>query len=51
MAHTVTSNAAGKFNVNVPAHTTRSFHAPATAQKYGFHCTFHGGMKGVLKVR
>jgi len=51
VAHTVTSNRAGKFNVSVPAHSTRSFHAPGTPMKYGFHCTFHGGMAGVLKVR
>src|SRR6478609_1835155 len=45
VAHTVTSNIAGKFNVNVPAHATRQFRAPATPQKYGFHCTFHPSMK------
>ena len=51
VTHTVTSNAAGKFNVSVPAHSTKSFRAPATPQKYGFHCTIHPSMKGILKVR
>ncbi len=51
VAHTVTSNTAGKFNVSVPAHSTRQFRAPGTAQKYGFHCTIHPTMHGVLKVR
>ena len=48
--HTVTSNVAGKFNVKVPGHTTRSFRAPAVPKRYGFHCSFHP-MTGVLKVR
>jgi plastocyanin len=51
VAHTVTSNRAGKFNVSVPAHSSRSFHAPGTPMKYGFHCTIHPQMTGVLKVR
>lgn len=48
-AHTVTSNAAGKFNVNVPAHSTRYFNAPIKGT-YGFHCTYHSTMKGTLHV-
>jgi plastocyanin len=50
VAHTVTSNVAGKFNVSVPAHSTRSFHAPATKGTYGFKCTIHPSMKGTLHV-
>jgi plastocyanin len=49
--HTVTSNKAGAFSVAIPAHSTRSFRAPSTPQKYGFHCNFHSSMSGVLKVR
>lgn len=49
--HTVTSNRAGKFNVIVPEHSTRYFRAPQTPMKYGFHCTYHSSMKGILKVR
>lgn len=48
--HTVTSNTAGKFNVRVPAHSTRQFRAPATKGNYGFHCTPHPTMKAVLHV-
>lgn len=50
VAHTVTSNTAGKFNVKVPAHSTRSFHAPGTKGTYNFHCTIHPTMHGVLHV-
>lgn len=50
VAHTVTSNTAGKFNVKVPAHSSRTFHAPATKGAYGFHCTIHPSMKGTLHV-
>ena len=48
-AHTVTSNTAGKFNVNVPAKSTRYFKAPVKGT-YGFHCVYHSGMKGTLHV-
>ena len=51
VTHTVTSNRSGKFNVSIPAHSTKSFRAPSTAMKYGFHCTIHPSMTGVLKVR
>jgi plastocyanin len=51
VTHTVTSNRAGKFNVLVPGNSTRSFIAPATPRKYGFHCNIHPTMTGVLKVR
>jgi plastocyanin len=51
VAHTVTSNRAGKFNVSVPAHSSKSFRAPSTPMKYGFFCAIHPSMKGVLKVR
>jgi plastocyanin len=50
VAHTVTSNIAGRFNVSVPAHTTKQFRAPRAPGRYGFHCTFHAGMKSTLKV-
>lgn len=47
--HTVTSNTAGKFNVAVPAHSSRTFKAPVKGT-YGFHCTLHPSMKGTLHV-
>src|SRR3954469_4475983 len=34
VAHTVTSDTAGLFDVSVPAKTTVTFHAPATPGKY-----------------
>ncbi len=49
--HTVTSNAAGKFNVTIPGNSTRYFRAPQTPKRYGFHCTFHLSMAGILQVR
>jgi plastocyanin len=48
--HTVTSNTAGKFNVTVPAHSTRSFHAPQVKGSYKFHCAIHPAMTGTLHV-
>ncbi|MEJ7629899.1 MAG: hypothetical protein WKF54_09945 [Nocardioidaceae bacterium] len=51
VTHTVTSNRAGKFNVSVPEHSIRYFRAPRTPMRYGFHCTFHSSMMGILKVR
>jgi len=47
--HTVT-NPGHKFNLTVPAHSTRSFHAPGTAGSYKINCTFHPSMHGLLKV-
>jgi plastocyanin len=51
VTHTVTSNRTGKFNVSVPGGSTRFFRAPSTPTKYGFHCSIHPDMKGILKVR
>jgi plastocyanin len=50
VAHTVTSDTAGLFDVSVPAKSTVKFHAPATPGKYKYHCTIHSTMHGVLKV-
>jgi len=50
VGHTVTSDAAGKFNVTVPAHSTRFFKAPSVAGTYKYHCNPHPSMHGVLKV-
>lgn len=51
VAHTVTSDTAGEFDVTVPAHGTASFTAPQTAGSYPLHCTFHPNMHGKLVVR
>jgi plastocyanin len=49
-AHSVTRNGGG-FSVIVPAHSSRTFRAPAKAGDYRFHCMFHSSMHGTLKVR
>jgi len=50
VGHTVTSDTRGKFNVSVPAHSSRTFHAPGSKGTYRFHCTPHPTMHGVLHV-
>lgn len=50
VAHTVTSNTKGKFAVTIPAHASRTFHAPAVKGTYAFHCVYHSDMHGVLHV-
>jgi plastocyanin len=47
--HTVT-NPGGRFNLTVPAHSTRSFHAPHVAGSFKINCNFHPTMHGLLKV-
>lgn len=51
VAHTVTSDTAGQFDVTVAAHATATFTAPRTAGSYAIHCTFHPNMHGELVVR
>ncbi len=48
-AHTVTSDKAGKFDVQVPGGKSATFTAPA-AGSYTFFCTYHSNMHGTLKV-
>jgi plastocyanin len=50
--HTLTSNAAGKFNTGrVPANGgRRTFTAPKRLGRYGFHCNIHAFMHGTLIV-
>ena len=49
-AHTVTSDAAGGFQLTVPAGTTVTLTAPTKPGRYPFHCDFHANMHGVLVV-
>jgi plastocyanin len=49
VTHTLTNNA-GIFGVRVPAHSSRTFRAPATAGAYKFHCKIHTTMHGILHV-
>ena len=48
--HTVTSDAAGVFDVEVPPHGQAQFRAPANPGTYPYHCTYHPGMMGELVV-
>ncbi len=50
-AHTVTADASGGFDVQVPAGQTVTFTAPSQAGSYPFHCDYHSNMHGVLIVR
>jgi plastocyanin len=47
--HTVT-NPGGRFNITVPAHSTRSFRAPRVVGSFKINCSFHPTMHGLLKV-
>jgi plastocyanin len=51
-AHTLTSNAAGKFNTRrIPANGgRRTFTAPKRLGRYGFHCNIHAFMRATLRV-
>jgi plastocyanin len=48
--HSVTRNGGG-FSVIVPAHSSRTFRAPAKVGDYRFHYMFHSTMHAKLKVR
>ena len=48
--HSLTRNGGG-FSVTVPAHSSRTFRAPATVGDYRFHCMFHSTMHAKLEVR
>jgi len=49
-AHTVTASGPGGFDVTVQGGKSGTFTAPSKPGSYPFVCTFHGNMKGVLKV-
>jgi plastocyanin len=48
--HTVTSDAHGVFDVDLPPHAQAQFRAPSTPGTYPYHCTYHPGMYGELIV-
>ena len=50
-AHTVTSNTAGVFNVDVDARSKVNFTAPTKPGQYPFHCAYHASMHGMLTVQ
>lgn len=51
VAHTVTSDTGGQFNVNVQPGGTATFRAPNSPGTYKFHCIYHGNMHGTLVVK
>lgn len=51
VAHTVTSDTDGLFNVNVQPGANATFTAPTKPGSYKFHCIYHGNMHGTLVVK
>jgi plastocyanin len=49
--HSVTSDAAGKFDMEVDGKEQGSFTAPTEPGEYAFHCTYHPSMHGTLIVK
>lgn len=49
--HSVTSNAAGAFDVDIDGGTTKTLTAPTQPGEYPFHCSYHPAMKGTLIVK
>ncbi|KGI67405.1 cupredoxin domain-containing protein [Mycolicibacterium rufum] len=48
--HSVTSDAAGAFTVDVDGNGHGTFTAPSAPGEYPFHCTYHPSMHGMLIV-
>ena len=49
--HSVTSDTAGKFNVDVDGNEEGTLTAPSEAGEYAFHCKYHPSMHGTLIVK
>ena len=49
--HSVTSDTAGKFDMDVDGKEQGSFTAPTEPGEYAFHCTYHPSMHGTLIVK
>lgn len=49
--HSVTSDTAGAFTVDVDGNERGSFTAPSAPGEYPFHCKYHPAMHGTLIVR
>jgi plastocyanin len=49
--HSVTSDAAGKFDMDVDGKEQGSFTAPTEPGEYAFHCNYHPSMHGTLIVK
>lgn len=48
--HSVTSDTAGAFSVDIPAHGTATLTAPDQPGAFAFHCKYHSSMHGTLTV-
>lgn len=49
--HSVTSQTANQFSVDVEGNEAATFTAPNQAGEYPLHCTYHPSMKGTLIVQ
>ena len=49
--HSVTSDTAGKFDVDVEGKGQGTLTAPTDPGEYAFHCTYHPSMHGTLIVK
>jgi plastocyanin len=49
--HSVTSDTAGKFAVDVDSNGQGTLTAPTAPGDYAFHCTYHPSMHGTLIVK
>lgn len=49
--HSVTSQTAGQFDVDIEGNEQATFTAPSQAGEYAFYCTYHPSMKGTMKVQ
>jgi plastocyanin len=49
--HSVTSDTADVFDVEIAGNADGSFTAPTEPGSYPFHCTYHPSMRGALIVR
>jgi plastocyanin len=49
--HSVTSDTAGKFDVEVDGGEQKTLTAPTEPGEYAFHCKYHSSMHGTLTVK
>ena len=49
--HSVTSDTADQFDVEIEGNEQGTFAAPSQPGEYAFHCTYHPSMKGTLIVQ
>jgi plastocyanin len=49
--HSVTSDTAGKFDVDIEGKGQGTLTAPTDPGEYAFHCTYHPSMHGTLTVK